>query len=161
AKVSDRSRQLQVGRLYADLGRQFIVEKRYREALPYLLAARQHGVDGAPLRTMFWDVTRHLSLVPALEHRAAVVHAAFSPDGTRVVTASSDMVAQIWDAATGKPLTGPLEHRRPVVSAAFSPDGTRVVTASWDYTARVWDAATGKPLTSPLEHQDAVVSAVF
>ena len=31
--------------------------------------------------------------------------AAFSPDGTRIVTASDDKTARIWDAATGKELT--------------------------------------------------------
>jgi len=87
--------------------------------------------------------------------------AAFSPDGTRIVTASLDRTAHVWDAATGKPLASPLEHQGQVRSAAFSPDGTRVVTASDDKTARVWDAATGKPLASPLEHQDKVVSAAF
>ena len=48
----------------------------------------------------------------------AVWSAAFSPDGTRVVTASDDKTARVWDAATGKPLTrpahasGPGEERR-------------------------------------------------
>ena len=87
--------------------------------------------------------------------------AAFSADGTRVVTASGDKTARVWDAATGTPVTRPLQHQDPVVSAAFSPDGTRVVTASWDKTARVWDAATGTPVTRPLEHKAPVVSAAF
>jgi WD40 repeat protein len=65
--------------------------------------------------------------------------AAFSPDGTLVVTASSDKTARVWDAATGKLLTNLLEHQDRVVGAAFSPDGTLVVTASSDKTARVWD----------------------
>jgi len=90
-----------------------------------------------------------------------VVHVAFSPDGTRIVTASWDKTARVWDALTGKPVTSPLEHQAAVSSAVFSPDGTRVVTASDDKTARVWDAATGKPLTKPFEHQATVRSASF
>jgi WD40 repeat protein len=82
-----------------------------------------------------------------------VKSAAFSPDGTCVVTASADKTAQVWDAATGKPLSSPLEHQDEVESAAFSPDGTRVVTASKDKTARVWGVALDK---ATLEEWSAV-----
>src|SRR5215831_10929222 len=68
-----------------------------------------------------------------------VYAAAFSPDGARVVTASSDHTARVWDAHTGKPLTDPLEHRDSVNGAAFSPDGARVITANSGHTARVWE----------------------
>jgi WD40 repeat protein len=61
----------------------------------------------------------------------------FSPDGTRVVTASYDNTVRVWDAATGRPVMILLEHQDKVLSAIFSPDGTRVVTASVDKTARV------------------------
>jgi WD40 repeat protein len=85
----------------------------------------------------------------------------FSPDGTRIVTASYDKTARVWNAdGTGKPLL--LEgHQDVVYSAAFSPDGERIVTASWDKTARVWNAdGTGEPLL--LEgHQDRIYSAGF
>ena len=33
--------------------------------------------------------------------------AAFSPDGSRIVTASEDNTARIWDAATGQGDRGP------------------------------------------------------
>jgi CHAT domain/WD domain, G-beta repeat len=157
-----------VAQSFVEAGRQLLVTGHYQEAVPYLLAARQHGEDSAPLRMMFWEAKRHLPLTHPLEHQAEVQSAAFSPDGARVVTASGDLLtasgdkaARVWDATTGKPLTSLLEHQAAVVSAAFSPDGARVVTASVDKTARVWDAATGKPLTNPLEHQAEVLSATF
>jgi len=34
---------------------------------------------------------------PPLPHEDVVVNAAFSPDGTRVVTASWDHTARVWD----------------------------------------------------------------
>ena len=88
--------------------------------------------------------------------------ATFSPDGTRIVTASRDKTARIWDAATGQQMGEPLRgHGGPVASAAFSPDGKRIVTASWDGTARLWDAATRQPTAELTGHKDNVNSAAF
>ena len=36
-----------------------------------------------------------------MRHEGPVTSAAFSPDGTRIVTASDDSTARLWDAATG------------------------------------------------------------
>ena len=72
--------------------------------------------------------------------------AAFSRDGSRIVTASVDQTARIWDAATAKEIAVLRGHTFSVESAAFSPDGSRIVTASSDNTARIWDAATGEQL---------------
>jgi WD40 repeat protein len=69
-----------------------------------------------------------------------VTSAAFSPDGSRIVTASWDETASIWDAATAQEIAVLRGHEHWVHSAAFSPDGLRIVTASYDKTARIWDA---------------------
>ena len=92
------------------------------------------------------------------EHQAEVKSAAFSPDGSRIVTASVDSTVRIWDAANGKRLSI-LSHEGPAGSAAFSPDGSRIVTGSEDKTVRVWDAATGKEI-EVLRGHDAEVAMV-
>ncbi|MHC5916366.1 MAG: ribosome assembly protein 4, partial [Nostoc sp.] len=66
-----------------------------------------------------------------------VYTASFSPDGKRIVTASSDNTARVWDIS-GKQLAELKGHTSLVISASFSPDGKRIVTASDDNTARVW-----------------------
>jgi tetratricopeptide (TPR) repeat protein len=81
-----------------------------------------------------------------MKHEDEVWHAAFSPDGRCIVTASRDKTARVWDAATGQPVSPPMKHEGRVWHAAFSPDGRRSVTASEDKTARVWDAATDQPI---------------
>ena len=48
-------------------------------------------------------------------HDGAVMSAAFSPDGRRIVTASGDQTARIWDAATATPLAVLSGHERCVV----------------------------------------------
>ena len=87
-------------------------------------------------------------LAALLGHDAAVVAAVYSPDGTRIVTASNDRTARVWDARTGNELAILSGHIGDVTAAAFSPDGTRIVTASLDKTARIWDARTGVQLAA-------------
>ena len=100
----------------------------------------------------------------ALEgHQDVVAAAAFSPDGTHVVTASSDNTARVWDLRGERPSFVALEgHQGGSSPPSFSSDGTHVVTASYDNTARVWDLRGEKPSFVALEgHQDSVFSAAF
>ena len=64
--------------------------------------------------------------------------AAFSPDGSRIVTASADKTARLWDGKTGAPLATLAGHEDVVSSATFSPDGGRVTTTSNDRMALIW-----------------------
>jgi eukaryotic-like serine/threonine-protein kinase len=94
-------------------------------------------------------------------HTDIVYFAAYSPDGTRIVTASRDHTARIWDAQTGAQLTVLSGHTDIVYCVAYSPDGTRVVTASRDHTARIWDAQTGAQLAVLSGHDDGVNSVAY
>ena len=94
-------------------------------------------------------------------HEAPILAAAFSPDGSAIVTASRDSTARIWDARTGRQRFVLSGHDWHVVAAEFSRDGRRVLTASSDMTARIWDAVTGKQLKVFNGHQGVVGSARF
>ncbi|BDM78830.1 AAA-like domain-containing protein [Acaryochloris marina] len=96
-------------------------------------------------------------------HQDSVNSVSFSPDGTRIVSGSSDNTVRIWDAKTGRPIGEPLKgHWSAVFSVSFSPDGTRIVSGGWDYTVRIWDAKTGQPMGEPLKgHQNVVNSVSF
>ncbi|HPH29678.1 MAG TPA: AAA-like domain-containing protein, partial [Pseudomonadota bacterium] len=85
-------------------------------------------------------------------HEKPVYTVTFSPDGSRVVTASYDGTAGLWDAKTGASLLSLKGHTKSVRAASFSPDGSRVVTASYDGTARLWDVKTGASLLSLKGH---------
>jgi len=52
-----------------------------------------------------WDAATGTILAELRGHTRGVRCAAFSPDGTRIVTASWDNTARVWDAATGSELS--------------------------------------------------------
>jgi WD40 repeat protein len=63
-------------------------------------------------------------------HTKPVVNAAWSPDGRRILTWSSDGTARIWDADTGRQLHVLSGHAPYLVHACWSPEGTRVLTVA-------------------------------
>jgi hypothetical protein len=92
-------------------------------------------------------------------HKSEVVGVTFSPDGSRLATASLDHSAKLWDPDAGS-LMHTLHHEREVTAVAFSPDGSCLATASFDGTARLWDAATGS-LLHTFHHQGRLLGVAF
>lgn len=85
-------------------------------------------------------------------HPGRVYCAAFSPDGSQIITGCKDKVARVWDLNSRSVVQELVGHRDAVLHSAFSPDGRFIATGSTDGTARLWDAKTGRPIGRVLEH---------
>jgi WD40 repeat protein/serine/threonine protein kinase/TPR repeat protein len=130
--------------------------------LEVLTNPRFTAVRTPAANSVFQDIrTADVQLAVLSGHDNLVNTAAYSPDGTRIVTASNDKTARIWDARTGAQLTVLTGHGGSVYCAAYSADGSRIFTASADKTARVWDARSGAQLAVLSGHEDEVSCATY
>ncbi len=114
-----------------------------------------------PGSVLVWDFTASAPARPVGTHGAAIVSASFSPDGSRILTASEDTTAKLWDSGNGGLLATLAGHGSGLICARFSRDGSRIITAGKDQKATIWDAASGKLLCTLEEPGASITSAAF
>ena len=119
-------------------------------AVPLALEALEHypytwQAERALGRAVFEN---HLRQV--LIHEGGVHSASWSPDGTRISTAT-DTMARIWDAETGKELTI-LQPEGYIGAALWSPTGDHVWTNGIGVVVQ-WDPITGEKLLTLTGHE--------
>ena len=155
AALQDRTARIEYGRT---------VQLAYQEWRDGNVASALVLLDAAnpALRGWEWHHVRRLcdpALLTLRGHTGAVLAAAYSPDGTRIVTAGDDKTLRVWDAKTGREVLS-VAHPGRVTSVAWNPNGERFVTGG-DRVARVWDARAGKELLSTGAHVGLVSAVAF
>ncbi len=96
-----------------------------------------------------------------LGHTDGVNSVAFSANGKRIVSGSSDKTVKVWDADKGQEVFTLMGHTDKVRSVAYSADGKRIVSGSVDKTVKVWDAVKGKEIFTLKGHTGGVSSVAF
>ena len=77
-------------------------------------------------------------------HSDTVNFVVFSPDGTRVLSCSSDKTVRVSDVETGQIVAGPSkEHTGRVLCAVYSTDGKSILSVSSDGFVQKWNADCG------------------
>jgi WD40 repeat protein len=69
---------------------------------------------------------------------------AFNPDGSKIVSGSSDRTVKIWDSQTGQCLKTLYGHNRPVLSVTFSPNGKTIASCGGHSIIKLWNIETGE-----------------
>ncbi len=119
-------------------------------------------VTGAVIRGSnhidLWDIEAHRRIDRLTGHKSLIGYAAFSPDGSRLVSGGgNEKHPRLWDIGSRK-LVAVLSNGGK--HAAFSPDGRHLVT-SGNPTPGIWDAATGALVHELEGHARRVASVAF
>jgi WD40 repeat protein len=101
---------------------------------------REREIQKNPGHTCrIWDVESGKVLQKLEGHTMAVQHAAFLPDGKKVITRGADHTVRIWDAESGKELqVVKIDRAMNSFPPPFSSDGKRIATLD-GISARIWN----------------------
>lgn len=93
-------------------------------------------------------------------HDDEVLSVAWSPDGSRLASASIDRSIALWDRVAMRPEARIMQHEGWVSALAASADGRLLASAAFDRTVRLWEVETGLALRAPLTGHESPVLAV-
>lgn len=85
-----------------------------------------------------WDIKTGELLRELVGHTDGVTSVCYSPDGERLVSASTDKTIRLWDVSSGALVQTFHGHTSMVSKVKFSIDGDYIISTSPDKTIRVW-----------------------
>jgi WD40 repeat protein len=91
-----------------------------------------------------WDPTNGRQVRSLGKGGGWIQRFSFSPDGKRLLIASSSRALRLLDVSSGKETLAYPGHRDVVKKVAFAPDGRTLITYGGDFVARLWDVPSGK-----------------
>lgn len=131
------------------------------QSIAAVLVDQRNSVQWGAGRVLgLWDATTGQLLQRLDGHESNVQDHAFSPDGSRLVSAATmDGSLRVWEVASGQQITS---ISRPQAKAvAFSPDGERLVVGGGDGIAEIRDARTLEELITFRGHEGDLFAAAF
>jgi WD40 repeat protein len=133
-----------------------------------------------PEAVRIWDMTVGKEWGLLEGHGGAIRQVTFSPDGTRLATASADRTVKVWNVGSRRELFTLTGHSAPPKCVAFSPDGRWLVAGAGIFHPRadqlaaeyleksyisgkikVWDAAQGTEVAVFRAHRSRVNALAF
>lgn len=141
ARQSELEARSSLARLYVASGVRMMNDGDLMGSLLWLAKAMELEVEEPDRRSnhhrRFEAVLRQCpKLIRVCFQAGGADHFAFSPDGSQIVTASSqDNTAWIWDSANPEISGQPLKHGGSIMAVAFRADGNQIITSCKDGAA--------------------------
>ncbi|CAE8712188.1 unnamed protein product, partial [Polarella glacialis] len=95
-------------------------------------------VEGAADEASKMEVMTGACISILIGHEGEISKVQFSPNGYKIITASSDRTCRLWSVETGECLQVLEGHSDEIFSCAFNYEGDTVITGSKDNTCRIW-----------------------
>jgi len=122
------------------------------------------GHHGSRLLVGAWELWDHqtgqkVSIVEG--HLGQIQSVAFTPDGSRLLTASWDRTARLWDVAFGRELRALRGHSAEIEGCDISPDGRFALTGGRDGRVILWNIESGERIRTFQVDENWIYSVAF